>query len=151
MAVLLGKHEFLGDKPLKLVFSLTGVEHSEAWEGWLLYELKLLNGDATITSHSGMTILREDVVNFCELLKSAEEGFFEPTEPNFQVYLRPKKSAKHYDELMIFLDEGIRRSAGYSGQGVGIRLSVDRISLVNFANEIEVRLNSLTNKILKQE
>lgn len=146
MPVLLGNHEFLSDKPLKMKLELLKIENPSAWEGWIEYKIELYNGEVLlIESGSDATILNGDIRQLCDFLTDQNTGYFEPLEPDFRITRELDHQIKNCSELIVILDEGIRRGQGYSRSGIGFRLIVSNEDLKSFASSIKGQYDALTS------
>src|SRR6266567_3934480 len=135
------------NKRLKFIFNLTRAIHPESWEGWIDYECELVNGDHVIASAQDRGILDEELTMFCDLLERDDDfNMFEPMEPDFQLfYHRKKDSATDLVELLVFMDESMRRKDGYySGDGIGLKLILDRATIHQFVGQIREQYAALT-------
>lgn len=148
MPTLLGKHEFL-DKPLQFKFDLLKAENPTAWEGWLEYRIELYNGDELVTKlDDRVTIIDGDVGSLCEFLTNNIEGHFEPMEPDFKlVKILSQFPGENSTELFIVLDEGIRRSKGYTGNGIGFCLSLNSRDLKEFTSALNSQYQELVKNL----
>jgi hypothetical protein len=150
MPEIVGTHDFLGDMPLRFSVNLLGVEHPEAWEGWLTYEIALSNGESTVASLSNLSIIDGDIDELCRFLGERTGEVFEPMEPDFQVIVRSSQDEVNDTELLVFLDEGIRRKQGYAGDGVGLRLLASSASVDQFVEELRAQYAALTKDLYRK-
>ncbi len=151
MPALLGKHEFLDEKPLRFKLDLLRAENPSNWEGWLEYKAELYNGDELVVGlGEGPTIIDSDIDQLCEFLTNDATDYFEPMEPDFRlVKILNQFPDKDKVGLFIALDEGIRRKKGYAGNGIGISILVDDGDLEEFTAALKGQYHELTKNLSK--
>lgn len=135
------------DRPLRLILNLTGVEHPEAWEGWLVYDISLIAGDDAIAACTQRMMENKEIIRLCEILEGSTQAEFEPMEPDFHLIYRPTKLSGRLEsyEAFVFINEAIRRKEGYySRDGVGLKLALDKSAGRKFATQLRNQHAKLT-------
>lgn len=156
MPKIIYENESIEDKPLQLEFNLLSIESPKRWEGWIYYDLSLSSGEDKLAAISHGSIEYRDVKYLISILESPMRAQFAPMEPDFHLYFNPSVkldlTSGHHEptEVLIFIDEGVRRSLGiYTGAGIGIRMLVTKKALKAFSEELMQQYKEITKGLTK--
>jgi hypothetical protein len=114
-------------------------------EDWISYGLYLQHYDTIIGQVTG-TIHATDIYELIKIMQSVSRDylFFEPIEPDFSV-VRLRNTEESWLSFVWLINSGYSKDHVYDNNAFGIKVTVTSDDAYNFAHQISMRTNELTN------